>query len=97
MDRSIMFPPIISPRESWGILLKAEVIPTKKLGRETPRAIRKKATTNSFQLRNLEIFDKESIRCLPQKIRKKQATMKARVWKRILIFFKSKFKNQKSK
>jgi hypothetical protein len=56
-ERSNMFPPTTSPKESSGTLLRAEKIPTVKFGKDTEKAIKKKATTNSFQPRNLQRLD----------------------------------------
>ena len=52
----IKFPPIISPKDNSGILCKAEDIPTKRLGSEPIKAIKRKETTNSFHPKNLAIL-----------------------------------------
>src|SRR3989338_6639545 len=57
-ERSKILAPITSPKESSGTLLTAEIIPIKRLGKEVATAIMKKPTTNSFQPKNLAIFNK---------------------------------------
>lgn len=49
----ITLPPITSPKDNSGILCKAEDIPTKRLGNEPIKAIKRKETTNSFHPKNL--------------------------------------------
>lgn len=85
-ERSKMFPPTISPKESWGILLKAEIKPTKKLGRETEKAKKIKATTNSFQPKILAIFERELINHLLEKARQKEERRKTRRYKANIYF-----------
>lgn len=54
--KSITLPPITSPKDSSGTLCIAEDIPTKRLGNEPIKAIKRKDTTNSFHPKNLAIL-----------------------------------------
>ncbi len=56
--KSVTLPPIISPKESSGILLRAEMMPTKRFGIDVPNAIIMNAATNSRHPKNLAILAK---------------------------------------
>src|SRR3989344_1528736 len=80
--RSTTFPPTTSPKESWGILRRAEEIPRKRLGKLAAKAITMKAATNSFHPKKRAILIKLSIINLPDQKSKKTEPRKRKICKR---------------
>jgi hypothetical protein len=78
---SMTFPPIISPKESWGMPLMAEIIPTAKLGKDAAKAITKKATTNSVSFKNFAVLISERTIISPEKYKITAQTKKYETYK----------------
>jgi len=78
--KAIKLLPIMSPKESSGIPCRAEVTPTKRFGNEAATAITKKATTNSFNPKNLDNLTKPLTIKSPEKYKRPQDVTKISIF-----------------
>ena len=78
-ERSMILAPTMSPKESSGTLFRAEIIPTNRFGIEVAKDRIKKATTNSFQPKNLAILLKAPTKKLVDQKSKAQEERKIKI------------------